>query len=79
MRTTIGGVSHLFLSRHGAARRALGSDFRARCEMGLEIKQRPMDDLGLCALGPILIYLFRHYIFILEIVFNMDIMDIIYS
>ena len=23
--------------------------------MGLEIKQRPMDDLGLCALGPILI------------------------
>jgi hypothetical protein len=22
--------------------------------MGLEIKQRPMDDLGLCALGPIL-------------------------
>ena len=34
---------------------ALGSDFRARCEMGLEIKQRPMDDLGLCALGLILI------------------------
>jgi len=43
----------LGMVRPGLAR-ALGSDFRARCEMGLEIKQRPMDDLGLCALGPIL-------------------------
>ncbi len=45
----------LILSRHGAAQWALGSDFRARCKVGLGNKQRPMDDLSLCALGPILI------------------------
>ncbi len=43
------------LSRHGAARRALGSDFRARWDVVLVNKQSPTDCLSLCALGPILV------------------------
>jgi hypothetical protein len=55
VRTTIGGVSHLFclgmVRPNGPSDPISGRDVK----WDSEIKQRPMDDLGLCALGPILI------------------------